>query len=104
MATLSWEEKIAKAEETARKKAEKEGLDEAATQSAVDEAVAKIQAAKEKAEGAPDEDVSIVESPVKGFCGVGAAGVNFAYGKAEVKEGWVLDWYRNHGYKVTKKD
>lgn len=44
-----------------------------------------------------------VESPVKGFCGIGAAGVNFAYGKAEIKEGWVLDWYRNHGYKVTKK-
>lgn len=105
MATLSWEEKIAKAEETARKKAEKEGLDEAATQVAVNEAVAKIQAAKEKAEAEVtfDEDVYIVESPVKGFCGVGAAGVNFAYGKAEIKEGWVLDWYRNHGYKATKK-
>ena len=47
--------------------------------------------------------VFIVETPVKNFCGVGAAGVQFAYGKAEVNEGWVLDWYREHGYKVTPK-
>ena len=49
--------------------------------------------------------VYIVETPVKDFCGVGAGGVHFAYGKAEVREGWVLDWYKEHGYKVTlKKD
>ena len=47
--------------------------------------------------------VYIVETPVKNFCGVGAAGVQFAYGKAEVREGWVLDWFREHGYKVTEK-
>lgn len=47
--------------------------------------------------------VFIVETPVKNFCGVGAAGVQFAYGKAEVHEGWVLDWYKEHGYKVTEK-
>ena len=47
--------------------------------------------------------VYIVETPVKGFCGVGAAGVNFAYGKAEVAEGWVLEWFKDHGYKVTEK-
>lgn len=45
----------------------------------------------------------IVEAPVKNFCGVGAAGVQFAYGKAEVCEGWVLDWYKEHGYTVTEK-
>ena len=50
------------------------------------------------------EKTFIVESPVKGFCGIGAAGVNFAYGKAEVKEGWVLNWFREHGYKVTEKE
>ena len=49
------------------------------------------------------EKVYIVEAPVKDFCGVGAAGVQFAYGKAEVHEGWVLDWYKEHGYKVTEK-
>ena len=48
--------------------------------------------------------VYIVETPVKNYCGVGAAGVQFAYGKAEVHEGWVLDWFREHGYKVTEKD
>lgn len=47
--------------------------------------------------------VFIVETPVKNFVGVGAGGVHFAYGKAEVCEGWVLDWYREHGYKVTEK-
>ena len=40
---------------------------------------------------------------MKNFCGVGAAGVQFAYGKAEVHEGWVLDWFKEHGYKVTEK-
>ena len=43
----------------------------------------------------------LVEAPVKNYCGVGAAGVHFSYGKAEVCEGWVLNWFREHGYKVT---
>lgn len=49
------------------------------------------------------EKVYIVETPVKDFCGVGAAGVQFAYGKAEVKDGWVLNWFKEHGYKVSEK-
>ena len=49
------------------------------------------------------EKVYIVETPVKNFVGIGAAGVQFAYGKAEVKEGWVLEWFRKKGYKVTEK-
>ena len=49
------------------------------------------------------EKVFIVETPVKDFCGKGAAGVHFANGKAEVREGWVLDWFKEHGYKVTEK-
>lgn len=48
--------------------------------------------------------IYIVEAPVKDFCGIGAAGVHFAYGKAEVAEGWVLDWFNEHGYKVTEKN
>lgn len=52
---------------------------------------------------ATNEKVFIVETPVKNFCGVGAGGVQFAYGKAEVCSGWVLDWYREHGYMVTEK-
>ncbi len=45
----------------------------------------------------------IIESPIEGYCGIGAGGVNFAYGKAEVPEGWLADWYREKGYKVTEK-
>lgn len=59
--------------------------------------------AKETKKAAKAEKVFIVETPVKNFCGIGAAGVQFAYGKAEVCEGWVLDWFREHGYKVTEK-
>ena len=55
------------------------------------------------AETKKTDKIFIVEAPVKDFCGIGAAGVQFAYGKAEVKEGWVLDWYKEHGYKVTEK-
>lgn len=53
---------------------------------------------------AKENKTYIVETPVKNYCGVGAGGVQFAYGKAEVNEGWVLDWYRERGYKVTEKE
>ena len=56
-----------------------------------------------KATPKADNKTYIVETPVPNFCGVGAGGVQFAYGKAEVKGGWVLEWYRKHGYKVTEK-
>lgn len=49
------------------------------------------------------EKLYIVEAPVKAFCGIGAAGVHFANGVAEMPDGWVLDWYREHGYKVKEK-
>ena len=56
-----------------------------------------------KAETKETAKVYIVEAPVKDYVGVGAAGIHFANGKAEVREGWVLDWYKEHGYKVTEK-
>jgi len=59
--------------------------------------------AETKAETKTTAKVYIVETPVKNYNGVGAGGVQFAYGKAEVNEGWVLDWYKEHGYKVTEK-
>lgn len=46
----------------------------------------------------------VVYAPVEGFCGIGAAGVQFAYGKAVVNEGWVLEWYKEHGFKVVEAD
>ena len=54
-------------------------------------------------EVAETKKVYIVETPVKNYCGIGAAGVHFANGKAEVCEGWVLEWFKEHGYKVTEK-
>lgn len=44
----------------------------------------------------------LVEAPNKDYVGVGAGGIQFAYGKAIVHEGWVLDWYKDHGYKVSE--
>lgn len=49
------------------------------------------------------DKVYVVKAPVKDFCGVGAAGIHFANGEAEVREGWVLDWFKEHGYKVAEK-
>lgn len=43
----------------------------------------------------------VVKTPVKNFCGV-VAGVQFAYGKAEVYEGWVLNWFKEKGYEVEE--
>lgn len=44
----------------------------------------------------------LVKTPVENFCGVGAAGVQFSYGQAVVNEGWVCDWYKEHGYTVEE--
>ena len=43
-----------------------------------------------------------ITSPIKGYVGIGAGGVQFAYGQAEVNEGWVCDWYKEKGYKVEE--
>lgn len=43
-----------------------------------------------------------VTAPVENYCGLGAAGIQFAYGKAVVNEGWVLEWYREHGFKIEE--
>ena len=42
-----------------------------------------------------------VHTPVKNFNGE-VAGVQFAYGKAEVRPGWVLEWFKEKGYKVEE--
>lgn len=37
------------------------------------------------------------------FCGVGAGGVQFAYGKAQITGGRMVAWFREHeGYEVTE--
>lgn len=46
------------------------------------------------------------EITVKGnanFCGIGAGGTQFAYGKAIIPEGTLVNWFREHqGYEVKE--
>ena len=50
-----------------------------------------------------DDSLYTVKTPVEGFTGVGAGGVVFTNGVAQVPEGFILDWFRDHGYTVTKE-
>ena len=61
------------------------------------------EAQKQETKKTEKKDVTyIVSAPVEDFCGI-VAGVHFAYGKAEVKPGWILDWFKERGYKVEEK-
>ena len=104
MAQVNWEEKIKKAEETARKKAEKDGLDAAATQKAVEDAVAKVKEAQAKAEEAAKKKVYIVTvTNNPNFVGVGAGGIQFANGEARTTSERMAAWFREHpGYEVKE--
>lgn len=109
MAQTTWEEKISKAEENARKKAEKDGLDENATNALVAEAVAKVQKAKEGAEKKEKDAERPKKYMVKvsgnpEFCGIGAGGVQFAKGKAHITSDRMAAWFREHdGYEVIEE-
>lgn len=43
-----------------------------------------------------------VKTPIEDYCGIGAAGVQFAYGKAEVYDEWMAQWFKEHGYTVEE--
>lgn len=43
-----------------------------------------------------------VKTPVKDYCGIGAAGIQFAYGEADVYDEWVAQWFEEHGYTVEE--
>ena len=43
-----------------------------------------------------------VKTTIEDYCGIGAAGVQFAYGKAEVYDEWVAQWFKEHGYTVEE--
>lgn len=90
---------IAETTEKAKAEAKEQGLDKEATKKYVADAVAKIKEANPVDE--PKEKEYLVETPVENFNGI-VAGVHFAYGKAEVKAGWILDWFKEKGYKVTE--
>lgn len=102
---MTLEEKIAKAEATAKAKAEKEGLDEAATKASVDETVQKVKDAEAAKTTATKEGVFVIEVKNNAsYCGIGAGGVQFANGKAEIKSERMADWFREHdGYTVTEQ-
>lgn len=71
-------------------------MDEVKTKKAENAEVKEVKT--KKAENKPKK--YLVETPVKNFSGI-VAGVHFAYGKAEVYEGHILNWFKRKGYKVT---
>lgn len=73
-----------------------EVVNEVATEEVVIEEVVNEEVAE-----TPKEKKYLVETPVKNFHGE-VAGVHFAYGKAEVYEGHILNWFKKKGYKVTE--
>lgn len=58
------------------------------------------QVVKEAKKEAKNPKKYLVETPVKNYCGK-VANVQFAYGKAEVYEGHILEWFKRKGYKIT---
>ena len=45
--------------------------------------------------------IEVISNP--NYVGEAAGGVHFAYGKAEIYEGRMVEWYKEHeGYKVTE--
>ena len=46
-------------------------------------------------------EIKVVTNP--GFYGIDAGGVQFSYGKAQITEGRMVEWFREHeGYEVTE--
>lgn len=46
-------------------------------------------------------EIKVTSNP--NCCGIGAGGVQFAYGKATLPAGRLVDWFREHdGYEVTE--
>lgn len=58
-------------------------------------------AGKAKAKNVKGYTITVKTNPA--FCGIGAGGVQFAYGKATVAGGTIVNWYKEHaGYEVTE--
>ena len=58
-------------------------------------------AVEKQNENAPKKGSYMVYTPVENFNGE-VAGVQFAYGKANVQKGWVLEWFKEKGFKVEE--
>lgn len=57
--------------------------------------------AAKKAKKITGYEIKVTGNPE--FCGIGAGGVQFAYGKAQITGGRMAEWFREHeGYEVTE--
>lgn len=57
--------------------------------------------ATKKAKKITGYEIRVAENP--NFCGIGAGGVQFSYGKAQITGGRMVEWFREHnGYEVTE--
>ena len=85
--------------ESSKAELEKSNLEKEALLKQVEEL--KNAVANQEKNGAYKKGSYIVHTPVKNFNGI-IAGVQFAYGKANVQKGWVLDWFKEKGYEVEE--
>lgn len=91
---------IAEATEKAKAEAKEQNLSKEDTKKYIADAVAKVKEANPIVE-AKGPKKYLVKTKVKNFNGI-VAGVHFAYGKAEVFEGWILEWFKEKGYIVEE--
>ena len=57
--------------------------------------------AAKKTKAGTGYEIKVASNP--NFCGIGAGGVQFAYGKAQITGGRMVAWFREHeGYEVTE--
>lgn len=40
----------------------------------------------------------------KNYCGISAAGIQFAYGGADVYDEWVAQWFEEQGYTIEETE
>lgn len=84
--------------ESSKAELEKSNLEKEALLKQIEELKAAV---KEQDKNAPKKGSYLVFAPVKNFNGI-VAGVHFAYGKANVQKGWILNWFKEKGYKVEE--
>lgn len=97
---MNLKEVIAEAKEKAQAEAAEKNLDKDSTKKLIAEY---IKEAKEKFETESPMKAKKyqVSTPTENFNGE-VAGVQFAYGKAIVQEGWILNWFKEKGYEVEE--
>lgn len=59
--------------------------------------------AAKKAKKITGYEIRVTANPA--YCGIGAGGVQFSYGKAQIAEGRMAEWFKEHaGYEVIEID